>query len=146
MRALSILLFLPAIAFAQLSGPVYNPANVKITGGTISVGTLAHSSTEQDGSYLYSAPTTGSTVTVTTANDRVIINPAGSLAALTVTLPACNAANDGLLERFSSSQAITTLTVNASSGSVSNAPASLAAGGGAEFICRGANTTFYRMY
>ena len=108
--------------------------------------TVTHSQQEIDTSYTYSTPTTGNTITLASGTETAIINPSGTLAALTVTLPACTAAYDGSIARFSSSQIITTLTVSATSGSVADAPASLAVGGGAGYLCRGAGTTWYRLY
>ena len=59
----------------------------------------------------YVAPTTGSTVNVaTTGNIVLFINPAGSLLALTVTLPATPTNGDRV--SIASSQVVTTLTMN----------------------------------
>jgi len=107
---------------------------------------LQHSAQEVDKSYTFTIPTTGQTITLATGTETAIIAPAGTLAALTVTLPGCTAGYDGSIARFSSSQIITTLTVNATSGSVADAPASLAVGGGGGYICRGSTTTWYRLY
>jgi hypothetical protein len=59
----------------------------------------------------YSTPTTGSTVSVN-ANGYVclFLNPAGSLVALTVSLP--SSPTDGDVVEIHSSQAITTLTMS----------------------------------
>lgn len=123
--------------FGGTTAPV---ATVDVTGS------IAHSQQEIDKSYTYNAPTTGQTVTLATGTQTAIINPAGTLAALTVTLPACNTAYDGSLARFSSEQAVTVLTVNATSGSVVGGPTSLALGAGSGYICRGSDTTWYRLY
>lgn len=106
-------------------------------------GSISHLGQEIDKSYTYSTPTTGTTVTMASGSETAIIDPAGTLAALTVTLPACTSAYDGSLARFMSSQAITALTVNATSGTVSNAPTTLAAGAGYKFLCRGSGTKWY---
>jgi hypothetical protein len=95
--------------------------------------------------YSYATPTTGATVTVADTSDTAIIDPAGGLSTLTVNLPTCSALYDGKFAQFSSSQVVTTLTVGATAGTVGNAPTSLTAGGGARFMCRGANTTWYRV-
>lgn len=59
----------------------------------------------------YSAPTTGSTVTVNTNGFvRLLLNPAGALLALTITLP--GSPSDGDVAELASSQAVTTLTMN----------------------------------
>lgn len=59
----------------------------------------------------YTTPTTGATITVnTTGHVRLIINPAGSLLALTVALP--GSPSDGDILEMCSSQVVTTLTMN----------------------------------
>ena len=101
------------------------------------------------GPYTYSTPSTGGTVAMTTPQvtpwQFAIINPAGTLANLAVTLPACNAAADAYVAVFGSDQIITALTVSAASGSVVGQGSSLAVGGGETFICRGSATTWYRI-
>jgi hypothetical protein len=90
-------------------------------------------------------PATGGTVTFATTQRQALIVPAGTLAALTVTLPACAAANDGDERSIASSQALTALTVGASAGSVVAASASLAAGAGHTYHCYGADTAWYQV-
>lgn len=111
--------------------------------GAISFSSYQHSQQEVDVSFTFNQPTTGQTVTLATGTETAIIKPAGTLANLTVTLPTCSAGANGSIARFSSTQVITALTVNATAGSVAAAPSSLAVGGGAKFICRGADTTWY---
>lgn len=123
--------------FGGTTAPV---ATVDVTGS------ISHTQQEIDLSYTYNTPTTGQTVTIASGTQTAIINPAGTLAALTITLPACNSGYDGSLVRYTSEQVITALTVNASSGSVSGAPTNLAIGAGNGYICRGSNTTWYRLY
>lgn len=93
------------------------------------------------------APTTGTTVTIPqTANVELIV-PSGGLLALTVQLPTCGAAFNGDLVAFSSTQAITTATVTAASGTViDQPPATLAIGAGHQYYCRGSNTSWYLLY
>ena len=112
----------------------------------LSTTTITHSQQEIDTSYTYNTPTTGQTVTLASGTETAIINPSGTLATLTVTLPACNSGYDGSIARISSTQIVTTLTVNATSGSVVGGPTSLAVGSGSGYLCRGANTTWYRIY
>ena len=90
-------------------------------------------------------PTTGSTVTFATTQRQALIVPAGTLATLTVTLPACAAANDGDEKSLVFSQIVTALTVGASAGSVIGAPAAAAVGVGQAYHCYGAGTTWYKM-
>lgn len=90
-------------------------------------------------------PTTGSTVTFATTQRQALIVPAGTLATLTVTLPACAAANDGDERNMVFSQIVTALTVGASAGSVIGAPAAAAVGVGQVYHCYGADTTWYKI-
>lgn len=99
----------------------------------------------QDTSYSYQAPATGATVTIADTSDLAIIDPAATLAALTVRLPTCSATYDGKIARFSTSQAATALTMSATAGTVIGAPASLAPNAAAGWICRGSSATWYRV-
>ena len=94
-------------------------------------------------SYDYQTPTTGFSYTFAAGTQVLVMNPAGTLATGTITMPASPA--DGMTIRFSSSQIITALTVSANTGqSIVSAVTTLAAGGGAAYIYRLANTTWYR--
>jgi hypothetical protein len=94
-------------------------------------------------SYDYQVLTTGFTYTFAAGTQVLVINPAGTLATGTITMPASPA--DGMTIRFSSSQIITALTVSANTGqSIVSAVTTLAAGGGAAYIYRLAATTWYR--
>lgn len=99
--------------------------------------------------YTYSQPATGNTVAMTTPQvterEYAVIEPAGTLATLTITLPACNAAADSHIAGFSSTQIVTALTVGAASGTVVDGAGSLAVGGGNSYICRGSTTKWYRL-
>jgi hypothetical protein len=108
--------------------------------------TYAHTAQEVDLSYTYNQPTTGGTVTLASGTQTAIIDPAGTLAALTVTLPGCTSGYDGSIARFSTSQVITALTVNATSGTVVGGPTTLGLGSGSGYLCRGSSTTWYRLY
>lgn len=98
--------------------------------------------------YTYSTPLTGTTVTMagtTMGTFYAVINPAGTLATLTVQLPGCTVGLDGSVAIFGSDQAITALTVTTGSGSVVGAGSSLSLGAGELFLCRGSATTWYRL-
>ena len=95
--------------------------------------------------YQYHTPTTGSTNTMLDTSDMMIVNPAGTLASLTVVLATCSAAYDGKKAKVGFDNTITALTVNATAGTVANAPTTVTAGTGFEWLCRGADTTWYRM-
>ena len=81
----------------------------------------------------YSSPATGTTVTLTSdgSNIRLIITPAATIATLTITLPAISTLVDHQKIIVSSSQIITTLTVNGNdAGAVNGAPTTIAAANG----------------
>lgn len=131
--------------FGTLNGSG-NTFSLFVNGNSLSGTTVTHSQQEVDKSYIFGSPSTGAVITIGSGVETAIVAPAGTLASLTFTLPACNSAYDGSIARYSSTQTITSLTVNATSGSVSNAPTTLAAGAGHASICRGANTTWYPLY
>ena len=95
-------------------------------------------------SYDYQVSTTGFSYTFAAGTTNLVMNPAGTLATGTITMPA--APSDGMTITFSSSQIITALTVNANTGqSIVGAPTSLTAGGAATFLYRLSNTTWYNQ-
>jgi hypothetical protein len=96
--------------------------------------------------YTYTSPTTGSTVTIADTQDTAIINPAGTLAALTVKLPTCSSSYDGKMARFQSNFAITSLTVSATAGTVTTAPSTLLQGQGIGYLCYGSASYWFRIY
>lgn len=90
-------------------------------------------------------PTTGFTITVANNTSTLLLNPAGTLATGTVTMPA--APFDGQEVRFSSTQIVTTLTVSPNaSQTISNAPSTIAAGQGYAWIYHLATTNWFRLY
>ncbi|HJW41371.1 MAG TPA: hypothetical protein VJ476_09120 [Rhizomicrobium sp.] len=96
-----------------------------------------------DKSYLYQAPTSGFAITAGSAVGRLILDPAGTLASGSITMPA--APKDGQILRLASSQTITALTLTPNTGqSIVGTLSSLTANGFAEYTYRGANTTWYR--
>ena len=94
--------------------------------------------------YDYQAPTMGFSYTFAAGTTLLIMNPAGTLATGTITMPSSPV--DGMTVRFSSSQIITTLTVSPNTGqSIVGAITTLALGGSAQYMYRLANTTWYRI-
>jgi hypothetical protein len=125
------------------TGPTGGAGPTGATGGAGATGATGFGSA----AYTYVVPSTGDTVAMTspqtTLFQTLILNPAASLATLTITLP--QATSDDAFAQFTTTQNIASLTVNSASGSVLNAPSSLSAGSGAMFICRVASTTWYRV-
>ena len=70
--------------------------------------------------YDYQTPTTGFTYTFTPSSTGTVLvmNPAGTLATGTITMPA--SPSDGMTVTFSSTKAITALTVSANTGQTIN--------------------------
>lgn len=90
-------------------------------------------------------PTTGFTITVANATQSLILNPAGTLAAGTITMPATPI--DGQEVRFSSTQTVTALTVSPNAAqTISNAPTTIAPGQGYGYIYHLATTNWFRLY
>lgn len=89
-----------------------------------------------------SAPVTGATVAMAAGEGSRILNPAGTLATLTVNLPPNPV--DSQIARISSTKALTALTVGVTDGStVNGAPTALAANAGFVMMYdKAANTWF----
>lgn len=81
------------------------PATVKIDVNTLGAGP-----------YQYNAPLTGASLTLTAKQRRLILEPAGTIAALTVTFPAATALQDNQLMGICSTQTVTALTLTAGAG------------------------------
>lgn len=93
--------------------------------------------------YDYQVLTTGFSYTFAAGVQNLVINPATTLATGAITMPA--SPSDGMTIRFSSSQIITLLTVSGNTGQNIVSPiTTLTAGGGAVYLYRLANTTWYR--
>jgi hypothetical protein len=115
------------------------------TGGSGCVITLTPTA---DQAYSKQVPTTGFSITIANNIRTLILDPAGTLATGTITMPAT--ATDGQSVRITSTQIITALTVSPNSGqSITNAPTAfnpnLTGAQGYEFIYVAANTTWYRL-
>jgi hypothetical protein len=120
--------------------------NGSLTTNALAATSVSHSAQEIDKSYAYTSPSNGATVSFASTQGTQLIDPAGALTSLTVTLPACNSADDAFIARFSTTQALSGLTVNASSGAVANAPTSMTAGQGHGYICDGSRGAWYPLY
>lgn len=99
----------------------------------------------------YNVPVTGDTITLTNITRQLIVEPAGTIAALTVVLPAASTLLNSQRLGICGTQIVTTLTMTAGSGTtISNAatamliPVATGAASCPEWIYRTANTTWYR--
>lgn len=116
----------PGVGLAFATAAVLNIRNTaQNADASITTLNTTTSGTLIDTSFTISVPTTGNTVVLTTGAQRTIINPAGTLALLTVTLPATPV--NGQLVGFSFTQIITGLTINAPGGATVVAPPTSAA-------------------
>lgn len=95
---------IPADTNAQGAGNSGNPSTVVmpavLTGATV----------------LDAAPLTGTSIALPAGTAKLMLSPAGTIAALTVTLPASTSLYDGQMLSIYSSQTVTALTVTAGSG------------------------------
>jgi hypothetical protein len=94
--------------------------------------------------YDYQVLTTGFTYTFAAGTQVLVINPAGTLATGTITMPATPA--DGMTITFSSSQQITALTMSGNGASIVNAVTTLPAKTSASYVYRLTNTTWYPAF
>ena len=93
-------------------------------------------------SYDYQVLTTGFSYTFAAGTQVLVMNPAGTLATGTITMPAAPA--DGMTITFSSSQQITALTLNGNTGqTVVGAVTFLPAKTGVSYVYRLASTTWF---
>lgn len=98
-----------------------------------------------DQSYSLQAPTTGFTITIDDNVKTLALNPSGTLATGTITMPANPI--DGQEVRVTSSQIVTTLTVLANAGqTISGAPTTITDTAGFAYIYNLSGTNWYRLY
>lgn len=100
----------------------------------------------------YNVPVTGDTITLTNTTRQLIVEPAGTIAALTVVLPAATTLLNGQRLGICGTQIVTTLTMTGGTGTtISNAatamlvPVATGAASCMEWIYYTANTKWYRV-
>ena len=127
---------IPADTNIQGGGSNANPSTVVIPIVTLGGGLLV---TE--------APLTGVSITLTAQTTKLAINPAGTIAAHTIVLPAASALIDGQTLEIGSTQIITALTVTAGSGTtVVGVPSGvLGAIGGFKIVYQASTATWFRI-
>ena len=100
---------------------------------------------EVGANYSYQTPTSGTTLTAPAYLAAYVLEPAATLASLTIVLPP--AANDGDVFEIATTATITALTASPVSGqTVKGGSLMLAANGGIAFRFRAANSTWYRRF
>ena len=90
--------------------------------------------------YVYLIPTTGFSYTFTTSN-VLVMDPAGTLATGTITMPAAPA--DGMTITFSSTKTISSLTLAGNGATINNPITSLVGGQSASYVYRAASTSWF---
>ena len=91
--------------------------------------------------YDYQTPATGFSYTFAAGTQVLVMNPAGTLATGTITMPA--APVDGMTITISSTKIITALTLAGNGATLNNAVATLAAGQVVSYIYRLASTAWF---
>lgn len=136
---------------SALTGNETIPMDTNLAQGQAPQTAIATLPTLGIGPYVYNAPLTGASITVTAQQRRLILEPAGTIAALTVVFPAASALKDGQLFGICTTQIVTALTLTAGSGTtILNGPTALlvpvatGAGSCVEWVYRVANTSWYR--
>lgn len=105
------------------------------------------------GPYEYNAPLTGASITVAATSRRLVLEPAGTIAALTIVLPAATALVDNQHFGVCTTQIVTALTITPGAGTtVSNTVTALAVPNTVgqascpEWVYRQTNTNWYRIH
>lgn len=147
--ALAVMAFLPS-AFAQNAGQVQTTMTgkelVQIYPSNTAAVVYTSTASLRDGRfYLYQAPLTGFTITMTVDQSAVSLNPAGTLAAGTIMLPPTTV--DGKIVTVFSSQTITALTLSTSNSAtfVPAAVTTIAAGASLGYVYDLANNQWHRF-
>jgi hypothetical protein len=122
----------------RVRGGVGVAGNIYVGGATVHQGPVLDS-------YQYQTPTNGASLTLSAIYSTVILEPAGSLTSLTVTMP--TGVYDGQrLTIAGATNGITGITHNAGAGqTLKGALTSLTADTGATWMYRVATTTWYRL-
>lgn len=120
-------------------------SNSALRGSFDATGNFINLFPTSDQSKSVQVPTTGFTITGANTSKTLILNPAGTLATGTITMPA--GPIDGQEFRFSSTQTVTALTVSPNAAqTLSNAPTTIAPGQGYGYIYHLATTNWFRLY
>jgi hypothetical protein len=113
-----------------------------IATSTVNTGGIHFFGSHSDANHDLQTPTTGFTITIANNIWHEILDPTGTLATGTITMPA--GANDGQVVNVRTSAIITALTVSPNTSQfIKGNPSTLAAGGIMECVFHAANSTWY---
>lgn len=135
-----------------ITGNELIPADTQLSGGSSPQTVRIKPASLGVGPYQYAAPLTAASVTIAPTSRRLILEPAGTIAALTVVFPAASVLVDNQTIGLCSTAIVTTLTITDGAGTtVLNKPSALAvppatgAGTCYEWVYRQSNTSLYRV-
>lgn len=126
----------------RLLPPRTGKDNVNISGCLSVDDTFTRAGGMRDASIQLEMPSDGDTIFVSTDTDMLILNPAGGLTSLTITLPSVGIDN-GQMITIASDMAIMTVTLNG--GTIQGAVTGFAANGFAQYIYELSTDTWYRI-
>lgn len=101
---------------SALTGNEKIPADTQLSNGQSPQTVYVDVSSLGAGPTQYSAPLTGASITVAPGTRQVIVEPAGTIAALTLVMPAASGLTEGQRFGFCSTQVITALTITDGAG------------------------------
>lgn len=134
-----------------LTGSERIPADTKLANGASPQTVLIPPAVLNAGPTQYSVPVTTNSITILPSTRQVIVEPAGTIAALTLVFPAASGLFEGQRVGFCTTQIITTLTITDGTGAtVQNKPTAMlvpVATGAAscvEWVYVAAQTKWYR--
>lgn len=137
---------------SSLTGNELIPADTQLSGGASPQTVRIKPASLGAGPTQYSAPLTGTSITILPTTRQVIVEPAGTIAALTLVTPAAAAMVDGQRIGFCTTQIITTLTTTAGAGvTVKNAatamlvPVATGAASCIEYMYVASQTALFRV-
>ena len=132
----------------SLTGAETVPADTNVVGGgtqTVRIPGVMFGA----GATTFNAPLTGASITLTAGTSNLVLNPAGTIAALTVVLPAASTLANNQTLKIGSSQIVTALTLTGGTGTtIVGGATTIAAAGGFELIYIETNATtgiWYRL-
>lgn len=135
---------------AALTGNELIPADTGLPSGQQPQTVVVPARLLGGGATQFATPLTGASLTAAAGETTMLLDPAGTIAALTVTLPAVGGLIDGQKWRLASSQTVTALTLTPGSGTtIAQAPTTITVSTTApynyEFVYRASTTKWYRL-